>query len=78
MNLVPNNYTPEVIQAAKDLILADRAYNDFTPKTFKKLGEKFNIAKTTFKETSNYLFAMRETDDESLLRQAIDIYSTRN
>lgn len=78
MQLLPNNYTPEVIQAAKDLILADCAFNDFTPKTFKKLAEKFNTAKTTFKETSNYLFAMRETDDESLLNQAKDIYRTRN
>ena len=72
------HYTPEVIQASKDLILADNAFNDFTPTTFKKLGEKFNTAKTKFKEASNYLFMMRETDDESLLKQAKDIYRTRN
>ena len=71
-------YSPEVIEAAKNLILADNAFNDFTPKTFKKLGEKFNTAKTNFKEASNYLFFMRETDDESLLKQATEIYRTRN
>ena len=69
-------YSQEVIQAAKDLIEADCALNDFTPKTFKKLGEKFNIAKTNFKEASNHLFMMRETDDESLLKQATEIYRT--
>jgi hypothetical protein len=78
MNIIPNNYTTEVINAAENLILADRALHDFTPKNFKKLCIKFKIAKTNFRETSNYLFAMRETDDESLVRQAIDIYRTRN
>jgi hypothetical protein len=68
-----NNYTTEVIEAAKDLILADRAFNDFIPKTFKQLGEKFRNAKIHFKEASNHLFMMRETDDESLLKQAIEI-----
>lgn len=72
-------YSQEVIQASRDLILADCAFKyDFTPKTFKKLKEKFNTAKTTFKESSNYLFLMREIDDESLLKQATEIYRTRN
>ena len=73
-----NNYTPEVIEAAKNFILADNAFNDFTLKTFSKLEENFNTAKTNFKEASNYLFLARETDDESLLKQARDIYRNRN
>ena len=78
-----NNYTPEVINAAQELILADCAFKyRFTPKFFNKLKKRFNTAKTTFKESSNYLFLMRETDDESLVKQATEIFSdnhrTRN
>ena len=73
-----NQYTSEVINAAKDLIIADRKYSNFTPQTFKSLTEKFKVALNNFKVTSNYLYATRDTDDESLLKQAIDIYRTRN
>ena len=73
-----NQYTTEVINAAENLILADRKYSNFTPQTFKSLTEKFKVALNNFKVASNYLYAMRETDDQSLLNQAIDIYRTRN
>jgi hypothetical protein len=78
MNTKPNNYTLEVIEASKDLILADRSFNDFSPQNFKQLKENFNTAKKLFKEASNYLFMMRETDDESLLKQAREILSNQN